>query len=533
MSECHDIYEAVEHRPQPNDDQAVAQCHDLYPLAGAAPSAGARPLHECRLVNVQHGAVRVIQVSGSLDWATEREFGDLMRNHCTDRSVVVDLSAAHEDAAGTGALLTATARARKQGQQVVFVVPDGVERGVLLSAGLSEVVPVVRSEREALGWFDAHGVPTADPVRAESVGVFPVDGSVTVAEDDQSTSVPGAEPRVMRVAVISEFGAPLVLEERPVPTPGRGEVVVRVEACGLCHTDIHAAHGDWPVKPSLPLIPGHGAVGKVSAVGSGVAEIRFGDRVAVPWLGWACGRCEYCLSGEETLCRLRRNTGYDQDGAFAEYVKASADFVVKVPATVEPEDAACLSCAGVSAYRAALTSGARPGDLTAVFGVGGLGHLVLQYANIMGASVVAVDTVDEKLTMASDLGAAHIINASKVDPVEVIQTMGGARQAIVAAASRQAAEQALASLRPGGTLVLLAIPADNTLCLPVSETVHNGITVRGSIGGSRVDLARTFALQAAGRTRVVHQARSLSRVNEAIAEIEADEVPARLVFEFR
>jgi alcohol dehydrogenase, propanol-preferring len=382
-------------------------------------------------------------------------------------------------------------------------------------------VPVVGSEREALDWFDARGTPTADGP-----------GGIESAES-QSAGAHGPQPRVMRAAVIREFGAPLVLEERPVPTIGWGEVLVRVEACGLCHTDIHAAHGDWPVKPTLPLIPGHEAVGKVAVVGPGVTDIHFGDRVAVPWLGWACGRCEYCLSGEEALCRLRRNTGYDQDGAFADYVKACADFVVKVPASVEAEDAACLSCAGVSAYRAVLTSGARPGDLTAVFGVGGLGHFVVQYAGIVGASVVAVDRLDKKLTMARDLGAAHVVNAANVDPVKVIQGMGGASQAIVAAASRQAAEQALASLRPGGTLVLLAIPADNALCIPISETVHDGITVRGSIGGSRVDLARTFALHAAGRTRVVHQARSLTRVNEAIAEVEADQVQARLVFEFR
>lgn len=340
-------------------------------------------------------------------------------------------------------------------------------------------------------------------------------------------------PRIMQAAVIREFGAPLVLEERPVPVPGRQEVLVKVEACGLCHTDIHAARGDWPQLPKLPLIPGHEAVGKVVELGEGVSNLRPGDRVAVPWLGYACGRCEYCLSGAEALCPARKNTGYDIDGAFAEYVAAAADYVVAVPAGVDPEDAACLSCAGVSAYRAVLTSGARPGDLTAVFGVGGLGHLAVQYANLVGASVVAVDTNEAKLTMASDLGALHQVDASRVDPVEAIRAMGGCNQAIVAAASRPAADQALACLKPGGTLVLLAIPADNTLCIPISETVHSGIAIRGSIGGSRADLARTFALHAAGRTQVIHQARRLAQVNQAIAEVEEDRVPARLVFEFR
>jgi propanol-preferring alcohol dehydrogenase len=340
-------------------------------------------------------------------------------------------------------------------------------------------------------------------------------------------------PAMMTAAVVEEFDGPLVVQSRPLPVLESGEVLVQVEACGLCRTDIHAAHGDWPVKPKLPLIPGHGAVGKVVAGTGDASDIHIGDRVAVPWLGSACGRCEYCLSGSEALCRRRRNTGYDLDGGFADYLKADPRFVVKVPNGVDPLDAACLSCAGVSAYRAVTASGARPADLTAVFGIGGLGHLAAQYARIVGASVVAVDTNEAKLTMASDLGAAHTVNASVGDPVATILSLGGAHQAIVAGGGKQTADQALASLRPGGTLILLAISADESLCLPISATVHNGITVRGSIGGSRVDLARTFALQAAGQTKVIHQARALTRVNEAMAEVEADEVPARLVFEFR
>lgn len=287
------------------------------------------------------------------------------------------------------------------------------------------------------------------------------------------------------------------------------------------------------MKPSLPLIPGHEAVGKVVGLGPGEHDLRLGERVAVPWLGWACGRCEYCLSGSEALCRRRRNTGYDIDGGFAEYLTASEHFVVKVPSGVDPLDAACLSCAGLSAYKAVLSSGAGPADLTAVFGVGGLGHLAVQYAAIVGASVVGIDVATAKLEMAASLGARRVINATATDPVEAIQAMGGASQAIVAAASHTASDQALASLRPGGTLVLLAMPADSTLRLPIAETVHSGITVIGSIGGSRVDLARVFALQAQGRTRVVHQARVLSQVNQAMAEVEADMVAARLVFEFR
>lgn len=338
---------------------------------------------------------------------------------------------------------------------------------------------------------------------------------------------------VMKAAVIRKLGAPLELETRPIPLPGPGEVLVRVEACGLCRTDIHAAHGDWPTKPALPVVPGHEAVGRVVRLGPGVSEVRLGDRVAVPWLGWACGCCEYCLSGAESLCRRRRNTGYDIDGGFAEYLTASEHFVVKVPVDVDALDAACLTCAGLSAYKAVLSSGAGPTDLTAVFGVGGLGHLAVQYARIVGASVVGVDRLTAKLEMAASLGARRAINTAVTDPVSTLQAMGGASQAIVAAASREAADQALASLRPGGTLVLLAMPDDEALRLPIAETVQGGITVIGSIGGSRVDLARVFTLQAQGHTRVVHQARVLSQVNQAMAEVEADKVAGRLVFEFR
>jgi alcohol dehydrogenase, propanol-preferring len=287
------------------------------------------------------------------------------------------------------------------------------------------------------------------------------------------------------------------------------------------------------VRPVLPLVPGHEAVGTVTQVGQGVTEVQQGDRVAVPWLGWACGRCECCLSGSEALCRSRRNTGYDMDGGFAENLTASAAFVVRVPTGVDALDAARLSCAGLSAYKAVIASGAGPAHLTAVFGIGGLGHLAVQYARIIGASVVAVDKIDTKLDMAAALGARHVINVAIADPVAAIQVLGGANEAIVAAGSPRVAEQALASLRPGGTLVLLAMPADNTLSLPIAETVHSRITVIGSIGGSRVDLAHVFALHAMGETRVVHQARGLSQVNRAMADVVADRAPARLVFEFR
>jgi len=337
----------------------------------------------------------------------------------------------------------------------------------------------------------------------------------------------------MKAAVVRAFGQPLVIEDVPIPEPGPGKVVVKVETSGLCHTDIHAAHGDWPVKPTLPFIPGHEGVGLVARVGPGVTRLNEGDRVAVPWLGWACGACEACASGWETLCSTASYTGYLVDGGFAEYVLADAKFAARVPDAVDPLDAAPLTCAGVTTYKAVKVSGARSSDLVAIYGIGGLGHLAMQYAQIAGATVAAVDVFGYKLDVAKDLGAAYTFNSAEDDPVQRITELGGADAAIVLAASPRACEQAFASLKPNGTLVLVALPKDNEMRLPIFETVLRGITVVGSLVGTRVDLAETFELHADGRTRIVRESRELGQVNESIQQVERGEIDARLVFDLR
>jgi propanol-preferring alcohol dehydrogenase len=337
----------------------------------------------------------------------------------------------------------------------------------------------------------------------------------------------------MRAAVVHDFHELLRIEERPKPAPGPGQVLVKIETSGLCHTDIHAAHGDWPVKPSLPFVPGHEGVGLVEAVGTGVAVVAEGERVAVPWLAWACGACEYCASGWETLCQKQKNTGYSVDGGYAEYVVAESGFVGRVPDRVDPLDAAPLTCAGVTTYKAVKVSSARSSDLVAVFGIGGLGHLAMQYAQIAGASVVAVDVLPAKLELAKQLGAAHTVDAATEDPAEAIQALGGADAAIVLAVSPRACEQAFASLRRNGRLVLVGLPADNGFQLPIFEMVLNGISVIGSIVGTRVDLAETFELHADGRTKVIRESRRLEQVNESFEEVEKGSVDARLVFDLR
>jgi len=333
----------------------------------------------------------------------------------------------------------------------------------------------------------------------------------------------------MRAAVVTGFDKPLEIKEVPTPEPGAGQILVRVEASGLCHTDIHAARGDWPVKPTPPFIPGHEGVGIVEQVGPGVTEHAVGDRVAMPWLGHACGTCEYCITGWETLCEAQLNTGYAIDGGHAEYAVADARYAIRVPDGIDPAVAAPLTCAGVTTYKAVKVGGVTPGDRVAIFGIGGLGHLALQYAQIFGGETIAVDVTEEKLALAKKLGAAHVVNAATTDPVAAIEALGGADVAIVLAANPRVLEQAHASLRRGGRLILVSLPKDNAMSLPIFQTVLKGIRVIGSIVGTRADLAEVFRLHVAGRTEVLYEPRSLEDINTAIEDVLASRVPARLV----
>ena len=329
--------------------------------------------------------------------------------------------------------------------------------------------------------------------------------------------IPFSEVSIVKAAVVHSFDLPLAIEDVPIPEPGPEQVLVRIETCGLCHTDIHAARGDWPVKPSPPFIPGHEGVGIVERVGPGNDHgLSTGMRVALPWLGYACGDCGFCNSGCETLCESQLNTGYGIDGAFAEYAVGNARHVVRVPDGIEPADAAPLTCAGVTTYKAVKVSGATSADLVAVFGVGGLGHLAVQYAAIAGAQVVAVDINPERLASAQRLGAEHVIHAGEQDPVAAIKALGGAQAAISTAVSPEAFEQAYSSLARGGRLVCVGLPAENTMRLPIFETVLGGLTVMGSIVGTHHDLEEVFALHLRGKTRVERSECALDDVNTAI-----------------
>ena len=306
--------------------------------------------------------------------------------------------------------------------------------------------------------------------------------------------------RKMQVAVVEHFDKPLLLQEWNVPAPGPGEILVKTEACGVCHTDLHAAKGDWPVKPNPPFIPGHEAIGRIVAVGAGVKVVREGDRVGVPWLYSACGHCEHCLSAWETVCGEAEFGGYTKNGGFAEYLIADPNYVAHIPAGLDPRQAAPLICAGVTTYKGLKETRVKAGDWVVVSGAGGLGHLAIQYAKIMGLQVCAVDIEETKLALATKLGADLVVNGAHADAVEAVRkgTGGGAHGVLITAPSLAAFKQGVGMTRKRGTCVLVGLPPGD-FPLPLFDVVANCITVRGSFVGTREDMAEALAFGAQGK----------------------------------
>jgi len=338
--------------------------------------------------------------------------------------------------------------------------------------------------------------------------------------------------KTMRAAVVREFGKPLVIEEVAVPEVGAGQILVKVAAAGVCHTDLHAADGDWPVKPKPPFIPGHEGVGHVVAVGAGVRHVKEGDRVGVPWLYTACGHCPHCLGGWETLCGEQQNTGYSVNGSFADYVLADPNFVGHLPANVSFVEIAPVLCAGVTVYKGLKVTDTKPGDWVTISGIGGLGHMAVQYATAMGLNVVAVDIDDAKLALAKRLGAAVTVNALTTDPAAFIQKeLGGTQGVLVTAVSAKAFQQALGMVRRGGTVSLNGLPPGD-FPLSIFDTVLNGITVRGSIVGTRLDLQESLDFAARGKVRATVQTDRLENINNVFSRMRRGDIEGRVVLDF-
>jgi propanol-preferring alcohol dehydrogenase len=335
--------------------------------------------------------------------------------------------------------------------------------------------------------------------------------------------------KTMKAAVVHEFGKPLSIDEVPVPEVGPGQILVRIEASGVCHTDLHAADGDWPVKPSPPFIPGHEGVGNVAAVGAGVQAVKEGDRVGVPWLHTACGRCRHCLSGWETLCDAQQNTGYSVNGGFAQYVLADPDYVGRLPDKLGFEMAAPILCAGVTVYKGLKETDTKPGDTVVISGIGGLGHVAVQYAKAMGLKVIAVDIAEEKLALAREMGADAAVNALSTDPVlEVKALCGGADGVLVTAVSRKAFGQALGMLGKRGTMSLVGLPP-GTFELDIFDTVLSRKTIRGSIVGTRMDLAECLQFADDGKVKVHYSVEPLESINDIFARMRDNKIDGRVV----
>ena len=336
-------------------------------------------------------------------------------------------------------------------------------------------------------------------------------------------------PQKMKAAVVHEFGKPLSIEEVHVPRPGTGQILVRVVATGVCHTDLHAADGDWPVKPNLPFIPGHEGVGYVAATGLGVANLKEGDRVGVPWLHSACGICEFCLTGWETLCTQQQNTGYSVNGVFADYALAPAAYVACIPKGLNDTDAAPILCAGVTTYKGLKETDTKPGDWVVVVGAGGLGHLAVQYAKAMGLHVAAVDVADEKLALAKRLGAELTVNAAAKDPADIIQKqIGGAHGVLVTAVSPKIFRQSIDMLRRGGTCTLVGLPPGD-FPTPIFDVVLKRLTIRGSIVGTRKDLEESLQFAAEGKIKPTIETQPLSAINDVLKRLKTGQINGRVV----
>lgn len=338
----------------------------------------------------------------------------------------------------------------------------------------------------------------------------------------------------IKAAVVTAFQQPLSVETNyELPEPGPNQALVKLVTSGVCHTDLHAAEGDWPVKPSPPFVPGHEGVGEVVAVGPGVTDVKVGDMVGNAWLWSACGSCEYCVTGWETLCEQQRNGGYSVDGSFGDHMIVDTRYAARIPEGADPVEVAPVLCAGVTVLKALKRTEARPGQWVAITGIGGLGHIAIQYAKALGLRVAAVDIADEKLELARKHGAEITVNAKNEDPIEAIQkATGGVHGVVVTAVHPAAFGQAIGFARRGGTIVFVGLPAGD-FPAPIFDVVLKGLTIRGSIVGTRHDLKEALEFYARGLIHPTVATRPLEEINEVFDEMRQGKIDGRVVIDYR
>lgn len=334
----------------------------------------------------------------------------------------------------------------------------------------------------------------------------------------------------MKAAVLHELKKPLAMEDVERPQPGENEVLIQIEACGVCHSDLHIIEGDWKQFggiTKIPLVPGHEVAGRVAEVGNGVRDLKVGDRVGVPWIYWTCGECEFCREGYENLCSRQKITGLTVDGGYAEYIKAPATHATRIPDAVPSTQAAPLFCAGVTVYRAIKESQLQAGQRLAVFGVGGLGHLAIQIGKHLGAEITAIDVADDKLALATSLGATKTLNATSANVVKELRRAGSVHVALVTSGSKAAYDTAFPCVRPTGKLMVVGLPPEISFA-PIMMAAKE-IRVQASAVGTRQDLVEMLEMAAAGKLHCQVATRPLADVNAILDEMREGKISGRVV----
>ena len=335
----------------------------------------------------------------------------------------------------------------------------------------------------------------------------------------------------MKAAVLQEFKRPLMIQEVDPPKLSDEEVLIQIEACGVCHSDLHVADGDWPQFARIvkkPLILGHEICGRVVERGASVRELRVGDRVGVAWLHWSCGECDFCREGNENLCIRQKITGLSVDGGYAEFVKAPASHALKMPEGLAPAQAAPLFCAGVTVYRALKQAKIARGQRLAVFGIGGLGHIAVQMGKALGADVIAIDVAEDKLALAQSLGASRAFNAASMALAKHMREIGGVHAALVTSAAKAAYDAAFNCVRPSGILLVVGLPAEN-ISFPAILMAAREIRLQASAVGTRQDLRETLAMAAENKVHCEVSERPLAQVNEVMDDLRNGRIAGRMV----
>ncbi|MCW2998307.1 MAG: zinc-binding dehydrogenase [Solirubrobacterales bacterium] len=331
----------------------------------------------------------------------------------------------------------------------------------------------------------------------------------------------------MRAVQVGEAGGPLELVEREVPTPAAGEVLVRVQACGVCHSDMFAVAGGFP-GVTYPVVPGHEIAGVIDEVGAGVKGWEAGQRVGVGWFGGNCGYCEPCRRGDFIGCRNAGIPGVTFDGGYADYVVVPASALALIPEDLAAEDAAPLLCAGVTTFNALRNSGARGGDVVAVLGVGGLGHLGVQFARKLGFRTVAIARGQEKEALARQLGAHHYIDSTTQNPAKELQALGGAKIVLATVTNSAAMTATVGGLAPRGRLLVLGA-ATEPMRLPPAMLIGGNTGIVGHASGTSMDSQDTMAFSALTDVRPMIETRPLEEAQEAYDRMMAGDARFRMV----